>query len=295
MAKKVDISNSVGVSAMNLMKAAKGAALTQDLGILFNSSNNTTGEKFLLDVKDIEDNPFQPRIDINKSTLKELSESILTEGQIQPIVVQKKKNKYIVIAGHRRLYAHRLISKQNIWVSVIEEEYSNSIENNKLLFRKATIENVQRDQLSPLEVALACNEAINNGLYTSREDLAKILNKSKSYVIKVMSIIKLSQVIIADLSKNKSINDIESLYELQKIKDFKKQEKLYFELIDKKINRDDIRREAKSQNHQSNYEPVLYKKTKDKISLQIDLKNIDANKIVELESIITRLLAEFQK
>ena len=206
MAKKVDISNSVGVSAMNLMKAAKGAALTQDLGILFNSSNNTTGEKFLLDVKDIEDNPFQPRIDINESTLKELSESILTEGQIQPIVVQKKKNKYIVIAGHRRLYAHRLISKQNIWVSVIEEEYSNSIENNKLLFRKATIENVQRDQLSPLEVALACNEAINNGLYTSREDLAKILNKSKSYVIKVMSIIKLSQVIIADLSKNKSIS-----------------------------------------------------------------------------------------
>jgi len=181
MAKKIDLSNSISSSNDNLLNATKGAALTQDLGALLRgdkedvkvAQDNTS----LLKIKDIKDNPFQPRIEMNEESLKELAESIKNEGQLQPIIVQKDKNKYIVIAGHRRLYAHKLIKKETIWASVIESPYSNSIENDQLLFRKATIENIQRDQLFPLELALGCKKAIDKGLYKNRDELSNVLNK----------------------------------------------------------------------------------------------------------------------
>jgi len=251
MAKKIDLSNSIGASNENLLNAAKGATLTQDLGTLLRGNDKSIqtdeSNNSLLKIKDIKDNPFQPRREIKKESLQELAESIESEGQLQPIVVQKYKNKYILIAGHRRLYAHKLINKETIWASIIDTPYSDSKENDQLLFRLATIENVQRDQLFPLELALACQEAINKGLYKTRDELSNVINKSKSYLAKVMAILKLSPEIINDLSENKSVKDIEALYELQKIQDIKKQEKLYFLLKNKKVTREDIRIEVKKQ------------------------------------------------
>jgi ParB family chromosome partitioning protein len=294
MAKKIDVTNSINNS--NFLNAAKGAALSQDLGALLRNEDSTNidylNNKILLKLNEIEENPFQPRIEIKEESLKELANSIEKEGLLQPILVQQFKNKYIVIAGHRRLFAHRLLKRDNIWASIINEKYSNSVDNSKLLFRKAMIENIQRDQLFPLEFALSCNHAMEKKLYSSKEALAKAINKSKSYVIKVMSILKLSQVIIDDLNKNRSVNDVESLYELQKIKDIKKQEKLYFELIDKKITREDIRREAK--NNKPNKERILYKKTKTKIAISFDLNNFNSKQTIEIEEEINKLLSKYK-
>jgi len=299
MAKKIDLSNSIGTSNKNLRNAVKGAALTQDLGALLRGDEEVDvideNNKSLLKVKHIKDNPFQPRIEMKKESLQELAESIKNEGQLQPIIVQKHNNKYIVIAGHRRLYAHKLINKETIWASIVEAPYTDSLENNQLLFRQATIENIQRDQLFPLELALACKEAIDKGLYKTRDEISNVINKSKSYLAKVMAILKLSPKIIEDLSENKSVKDIEALYELQKIKDIKKQEKLYFLLKDKKATREDIRLEVKNQNNNKEIKIINYKKTKQKISLSIDLTKLEEKQKIDLEDKLEVLLKEFDK
>jgi len=299
MAKKIDLSNSIGASNENLLNAAKGATLTQDLGALLrgNKENSQINENnnSLLKIKDIKDNPFQPRREIKKDSLRELAESIEKEGQLQPIVVQKYKNKYILIAGHRRLYAHKLINKETIWASIIDMPYSDSKENDQLLFRLSTIENVQRDQLFPLELALACQEAINKGLYKTRDELSNVLNKSKSYLAKVMAILKLSQKIINDLSENKSVKDIEALYELQKIQDVNKQEELYFLLKNKKVTREDIRIEVKKQGKKQVVGIINYKKTKQKISLSVDLTKLNEKEKNAFELKLEKLIKEYDK
>jgi len=299
MAKKIDLSNSIGASNENLLNAAKGATLTQDLGALLRANNENLqideNNKSLLNIKDIKDNPFQPRREIKKESLQELAESIESEGQLQPIVVQKYKNKYILIAGHRRLYAHKLINKETIWASIIDTPYSDSKENNQLLFRLATIENVQRDQLFPLELALACQEAINKGLYKTRDELSNVINKSKSYLAKVMAILKLSPKIINDLSENKSVKDIEALYELQKIKNIKKQEELYFLLKNKKVTREDIRTEVKKQSKKQVVSIINYKKTKQKILLSVDLRKLNEKQKNNFEIKLEKLISEYDK
>ena len=299
MAKKIDLSNSIGASNKNLLNAAKGAALTQDLGALLRAGKEDVvvdeAKKSLLKTKDIKDNPFQPRIEMKEESLQELANSIKSEGQLQPIIVQKHKNKYIVIAGHRRLYAHKLINKETIWASIVDAPYSDSIENNQLLFRQATIENVQRDQLFPLELALACQEAIDKGLYKTRDELSNVINKSKSYLAKVMAILKLSQKIIKDLSENKSVKDIEALYELQKIKDSKKQEQLYFLLKDKKVTREDIRSEVRNQSNKKSTSVISYKKTKQKISLSVDLTKLNEKQKNNFETKLEKLINEYDK
>jgi len=294
--KKINISNSISASSDNLLKAGKGAALTQDLGTLLRDSSNivnNVSNETLIKVKDIIENPFQPRIEIKETTLIELSHSIKNEGQLQPIIVQKYNEKFIVIAGHRRLAAHKLIKKETIWASIIDMPYSDTVENNQLLFRQATIENIQRENLYPLELALACKEAIDKGLYKSITDISNVINKSKTYLSKVMSILKLSNNIIKDLSENKAVKDLEALYELQKISDDKKQEKLYFLFKDKQITRDDIRAEIKSQKNLIPINIVNYKSSKNKLSLSIDLTKLDPKKSSKLQEKLESLIKDY--
>ena len=293
--KKVDLSSSISASSNNLLNAGRGAALTQDLGALLNGDVKevNTSKETSIKVKDIIENPFQPRIEIKENTLIELSQSIESEGQLQPIIVQKYNKKFIVIAGHRRLAAHKLIKKETIWASIVDAPYSDTIENNQLLFRQATIENIQRENLYPLELALACKEAIDKNLYKSVSDISKAINKSKTYLSKIMSILKLSKKIVDDLSADKKVKDLDALYELQKIKDVKKQEKLYFLFKDKKITRDDIRTEIKAQKEKTVVSIVKYKSSKDKLSLSVDLTQLDSKKASELESKIAALIKDY--
>ena len=293
--KRINLTNSIGISSENLLKAGKGAALTQDLGALLNDPlevDESSGKNFI-SIKNIIDNPFQPRIEIKQDTLVELSQSIENEGQLQPIIVQKYKSKYIVIAGHRRLAANKLIKKETIWASIIDAPYSDTVENNQLLFRQATIENIQRENLYPLELALACKEAIDKKLYKSVSDISNAINKSKTYLSKIMSILKLSKKIVKDLSTDKTVKDLDALYELQKVKDEKEQERLYFLFKEKKITRDDIRAVVKAQKNNLLVDIVKYKCSKGKLSLSVDLTKLDSKKASDLELKIEALIEDF--
>jgi len=132
-------------------------------------------------------NPDQPRKFFNEESLKELSDSIKSQGVLVPILVQKNKNKkdsYVIIAGERRWRASKLAQLSKIKAIIIsnKDEKTNSL--------VSIIENVQRENLSTIEEADAYNKLIND--YSMRhEDLAKSTGKSRSYISNLIRILGL--------------------------------------------------------------------------------------------------------
>ena len=290
---KINVTNAISKSSKNILNAGHGAVLTQDLGAFFESSNDIAISEEKILVKLINDNPFQPRIEIKQEQLKELAESINKDGQIQPITVQKFEDKYIVMAGHRRVEAFKLLKKESIWAHIIETKFTNTKENNRLLFTTAAIENLQREDLHPLEIALSCREAINKKVFKSITEISKALYKPKSYLSKIMSVLKLEQDIVDDLLKNKSVKDLEVLYELQKIKDSKHQIQLFNDYKNKKISRIDIRMIVKNQNIVVKT-PINYKSNDKMLKLNIDLTKFEENIAKELQKKLEIILADYQ-
>lgn len=215
------------------------------------------GETFLeLNVDEIRNNPMQPRLHINEAELKDLTRSIKLHGLIQPIAVIKVgDNEYILKAGQRRWLAHKALGLKTIKAIVQEETILPKKENEKALFEIAIMENTHRDDLNPLELALSLKNAMNKNLYKNLDELSMALGKSKSYVSKVLKVLSLEDVIIKDLEENKSTNDIESLYEIQKIKNTQEQVRVYFDFITKKLDRKGLRELNKTKNKVSHAKP----------------------------------------
>lgn len=215
------------------------------------------GETFLeLNVDDIMNNPMQPRIHIAQEELKELARSIKLHGLIQPIsVIRVGESKYVLKAGQRRWLAHKELGLKTIKAIVQDETILPEKENERALFEIAVMENTQRDNLNPLELALSLRQALDKNLYKNLDELSMALSKSKSYVSKVLKVLSLDDEIIKDLETNKSTNDIESLYEIQKIEDAGEQVKVYFDFIAKKIDRNGLRELNKTKNKVSHAKP----------------------------------------
>lgn len=138
--------------------------------------NITKGKAVLnLRTKNIKPNPGQPRKIFNEEKLKELSESIRTHGLLQPIVVVENGNEdYTLIAGERRLRAHILANIETIDAIVVDAD--------ALVSRKlAIIENLHRDNLSPMEEGLSYFELQKEGGYSIR-DLEDVVNAKKNYI-----------------------------------------------------------------------------------------------------------------
>ena len=253
------------------------------------------GETFLeLDVNHIENNPMQPRMQIEPEQLKDLARSIKLHGLIQPIaVIRAGEDKYILKAGQRRWLAHKELGLKTIKAIVQDETILPKKENERVLFEIAVMENTQRDSLNPLELALSLRQAIDKGLYKNLEELALALSKSKSYVSKVLKVLSLDDEIIRDLSQNKSTNDIESLYEIQKIKDKKEQISIYFDFIAKKLDRKTLRERNKANVSQAKPKKLCtFVKNTKKVKLELDISRLteeEKDKInKELEVILER-------
>ncbi len=142
----------------------------------------------------IKPNPNQPRKHIKEETLKELAESIKQKGIIQPIIVREKEGYYEIIAGERRWRAAQIAGLQEIPV-VIRNDIS-ELESLEL----ALIENIQREDLNPIDLAIAYNELIEKYNLT-QEELAKILGKSRSAIANTLRLLKLPEEV-----KNHIIN-----------------------------------------------------------------------------------------
>jgi len=228
------------LNASVMLKAGENAHLQTSSKV---SQEKLLEDEFLeIDIDKIENNPMQPRLHIASQELDELARSIVLHGLIQPIaLIEVSKERYILKAGQRRWMAHKQLGMKTIKAIVKKEEFSKQEMNDKILFEIAVIENTQRDNLNPLELALSLRQAMDKKLYSNLEELSLALGKSKSYVSKVLKVLLLEDEIIQHLSMNKPTNDIEALYEIQKIKESKKQIETYFDFVHKKINRQDIR------------------------------------------------------
>lgn len=138
-----------------------------------------------LKINDISPNEGQPRKDFDEEALKELSDSIRENGVIQPIIVQKKGSGYRIVAGERRWRASRLAGLKVIPAIVRELTDQQTME-------QALIENLQREDLNPLEEAYAMQNLLKTHKM-SQEQLAKKLGKPRATVANTVRLINIDE------------------------------------------------------------------------------------------------------
>ncbi|GIR46589.1 MAG: chromosome partitioning protein ParB [Alphaproteobacteria bacterium] len=154
-----------------------------------------------LNISDIKPNPNQPRSYFDDNSIKELADSIKEQGLLMPILVKKDKNstnnkKFIIIAGERRWRACKSLKMKTINAIVIK----NTSEKSDAL--AAIIENVQREDLSVLEEAIAYDKLIKN-YKMKHEDIAKSTGKSRSYITNLLRILSLNEGVKKLLNEKK--------------------------------------------------------------------------------------------
>ncbi len=139
----------------------------------------------------IKPNPFQPREDFNVQSIEELAQSIKEKGVIQPLLVRRKNDYYELIAGERRLRAANLLNLKEIPILIKNVDDLNSLE-------LALIENVQRQNLNPIEEAHAYRYLIEK-FQISQEKIAQVMGKAEATISNILRILKLPQEIQVEI------------------------------------------------------------------------------------------------
>ncbi|EAI3671866.1 ParB/RepB/Spo0J family partition protein [Campylobacter coli] len=137
----------------------------------------------LVEISKITPNPFQPRKTFDGAALNELANSIKEHGLIQPIIVLKKNDSFILVAGERRLRATQILGKENILAFVSDSDESK-------LRELALIENIQRENLNPIELANSYKDLIE--VYNiTQENLAELIHKSRTQITNTLRLLNL--------------------------------------------------------------------------------------------------------
>ena len=178
-----------------------------------------------LNLDDVLPNRFQPRIKFDEESINELAMSIKKYGVIQPIVVRKIGEKYEIIAGERRYKASVIAGRQTIPAIVYDLSDNDSVE-------IALLENVQREDLTPIEKAISYKKILDMG-YINQEDLAQKIGKSQSSVANTLRLLNLAEEAQeALLEKKISERHARSLL---KIKDEKQQVNMLNRIINERL------------------------------------------------------------
>ncbi|MBT2575058.1 ParB/RepB/Spo0J family partition protein [Bacillus sp. ISL-51] len=165
---------------------AKGG-LGKGINALFNQVDLSEETVEEIKISDLRPNPYQPRKHFDDESLAELKESVLQHGILQPIIVRKSLKGYDIVAGERRYRAAKLAGKDT--VPAIVRELSES-----LMREIALLENLQREDLSPLEEALAYDSLLKH-LDLTQEQLAKRLGKSRPHIANHLRLLTLPESI----------------------------------------------------------------------------------------------------
>jgi ParB family transcriptional regulator, chromosome partitioning protein len=173
------------------MNAGKRKGLGRGLSALFGDEkpkekNIEKKELNKVSISDLNRNPFQPREIFNETKLEELAKSIKKNGVIQPIAVRPKKNelgKYEIIAGERRWLAAQKAGLHEIPVTVLDLSDVESLE-------VAIVENIQRDDLNPIEEARGYKRLFEEFKY-DHESISKLMSKSRSHISNTLRLLSL--------------------------------------------------------------------------------------------------------
>ena len=180
---------------MNKIKKGLGRGLSSLIG---ESKVETSNSK--LSLSEIVPNRYQPRKNFDDNSLDDLSNSIKERGVIQPIIVRKSKlenSKYEIVAGERRWLAARKAGLHDIPVIITDVDDLKSLE-------FAIVENVQRNDLNPLEEAQGYKRLIDEFLY-DQQKVSQFIGKSRSYITNSLRILSLPQEVL-NFVENKKIS-----------------------------------------------------------------------------------------
>jgi len=158
---------------------------------------NETKESDIVEIPltEIRSNPYQPRKEFDEKSLSEFAESIKEHGVIQPIIVKKSIKGYELIAGERRTRASKMAGKTTIPAIIREMSDQDMME-------IALIENIQREDLSPIEEAEAFNKIIETSNIT-QEEAARKFGKSRSYITNLLGLLSLPEETKKYVQENK--------------------------------------------------------------------------------------------
>ncbi|MET2985050.1 ParB/RepB/Spo0J family partition protein [Aureibaculum conchae] len=183
-----------------MAKAVKKQALGRGLSALLKdpvedirsvrdkNADKLVGSIVEIDLVSIEVNPFQPRTYFNEEDLRELASSIKELGVIQPITVRKLDgNKFQLVSGERRFRASKLIGLKTIPAYI-------RLANDQEMLEMALVENIQRKDLDPIEVALSYQRLIDE-INLTQEELSKRVGKDRSTVTNYLRLLKLDPII----------------------------------------------------------------------------------------------------
>ncbi|MCQ2751905.1 MAG: ParB/RepB/Spo0J family partition protein [Coriobacteriales bacterium] len=231
---------------------AKKKALGKGLDVLLAEADlettKSSGKK--LNIKDIKPNPNQPRKTFDKHALEELASSIKTDGLLSPVIVREKDDYYEIVAGERRYQASILAGLKEIDVRIMDFD---DVEALKI----ALIENVQRDDLNPLEQAKAY-KALMLETGATQAELAKDLSKSRSNIANLLRLLDLPENIQTSISNG--VISAGHARAILSIKEEKKQQALANKIINEQISVREAERLAKLYNLQvTDPSPVKHK------------------------------------
>jgi len=141
-------------------------------------------------------NPYQPRIALDQVAIEELANSISENGLLQPVtVLENEDSTYTIVFGHRRVAAYEYLNKKNIEANILS-----SLDNKDLIIAPI-VENLQRKDMEPIETAMALDKVLKMGILKTQNDLSISLGITQGRISKLLSILKLSNEVLEEISK----------------------------------------------------------------------------------------------
>ena len=268
-----------------MVKRSKKKVLGRGLSVLLGDDEKNTfgkeveninqeviGKIIQLDINEIEINPLQPRSNFSETLIEELASSIKSLGLIQPITVRKiEPNKFQLISGERRFRAAKLINLLKIPAYV-------RIANDEEILEMALVENIQRKDLDPIEIAL-CYERLIKEANITQDVLSERVGKKRSTIANYIRLLKLDPIIqtgirdgFLSMGHGRAIINIEET---------DKQLEIYEKIISKKLS---VRETEK-----------IVSKLKNKITYPSEIKNETSAFSQELEKEFETLLDAITK
>ena len=239
----------------------KKKGLGRGLGSLLREEDYITEENLLtVDLEKLVAREDQPRKNFDDDSLEELANSIKADGVIQPIVVRKVEDKYEIIAGERRFRASKLAGLEKVPVVVknVSDRKAREL---------ALVENIQREDLNPIEEAISLKTLMEEYKLTQQE-LSDIIGKSRSYIANNLRLLNLSDyikeyLIRGDLSPSQGRT-------LLSLKTEDERKKYLEKLLVKEVNIRDVEKKAKQSKNKT--EDIFIKDICERLTEVLDAK-----------------------
>lgn len=233
----------------------KNKTLGKGLGALFSQVEETKNDEVkLVPLSDVIPNPEQVRHDFDESLIDELATSIKNHGLLEPILITPYDDKYMIVAGERRYRAFKK-NKETKIPAIIKDFKKEDIK------KLSLIENIQRENLNPIEEALSYKELMEE-LEMTQAEFSKEIGKSRSHVANSIRILTLTEEVRDMIRSGKiSFGHAKLLVGLS----VPEQKKLAKKIVDLKLSVRDTEKERKGKSKKTTKSNILYKEIEDKL------------------------------